>query len=192
MTIYVPQTIIAGDTIVFDVPAFTDPIGNSVDSGTYALHWYARTTASTQAADITGVAESSGWRVTVPYGTTSNFSSGLWTWQAIASTASVKYTAGRGQFNVKVSLEYSGSAGKFDDRSRAAIDLEYVDDAIRTLAQGGVVQEYTIGNRSLRRYKMSELLALRDSLKAEVDRERRAERISQGLGNLGVTRVRFI
>ena len=39
---------------------------------------------------------------------------------------------------------------------------------------------------------MTELLELRDSLKAEVDRERRAEKIKQGLGNPGVTRVRFI
>ena len=37
-----------------------------------------------------------------------------------------------------------------------------------------------------------ELLQLRDNLKAEVDRERRAEKVRQGLGNPGVTRVRFI
>ena len=55
-----------------------------------------------------------------------------------------------------------------------------------------MVQEYTIGGRSLKRYKMGELLQLRDNLKAEVDRERRAEKVRQGLGNPGVTRVRFI
>lgn len=192
MTISVPQTIYAGDTIKFDVPAFTDSLGNSIDSGTYTLTWYARTSVSAQGASITGVAESTGWRVTVPSATTATFDAGSWSWQAIATTASVKYTAGRGEFTVKPTLEYSGTAGKFDDRSRAAIDLDYVEEAIRTLAKGGVVQEYTIGNRSLRRYKMSELLQLRDNLKSEVDRERRAEKIKQGLGNPGVTRVRFI
>lgn len=192
MTISVPETIFAGDTIVFDVPAFTDSIGNSVDSGSYTLTWYARTNVSAQGASITGVAEGTGWRVTVPFATTAGFDAGLWTWQAVAATGSVKHTAGRGQFTVKPTLEYTGTAGKFDDRSRAAIDLSYVEDAIRTLAQGGVVQEYSIGSRSLKRYKMSELLQLRDTLRAEVDRERRAEKIKQGLGNPGVTRVRFI
>jgi hypothetical protein len=192
VTILVPETIYAGDTVIFDVPEFTDSIGTSVDSGTYTLVWYARTNVASEGASITGVAESTGWRVTIPSSTTSGFDAGLWTWQAIATSGSVQYTAGRGQFTVKATLEYSGDPSAFDDRSRAKIDLDYVEAAIRTLAQGGVVQEYTIGGRSLKRYKMAELLQLRDALKAEVDRERRAEKIKQGLGNPGVTRVRFV
>lgn len=192
MTISVPEIIYAGDTIIFDVPAFTDPVGENVDSGTYTLVWYARTNTASEGASITGVAEADGWRITVPSSTTTGFDAGLWTWQAIATSESLQYTAGRGQFTVKATLEYSGTPGAFDDRSRAEIDLEKVEAAIRTLAEGGVVQEYTIGNRSLKRYKMGELLQLRDALKAEVDRERRAEKVRQGLGNPGVTRVRFI
>lgn len=192
MTILVPDTIYAGDTVIFDVPAFTDSIGTEIASGTYTLTWYARTNTALEGATITGVAESTGWRVTVPSSTTAGFDAGLWTWQAIATSGSVQYTAGRGQFTVKATLEYSGDPTAFDDRSKAQIDLDYVEAAIRTLAQGGVVQEYTIGGRSLKRYKMAELLQLRDALKAEVDRERRAEKVKQGLGNPGVTRVRFI
>lgn len=192
MTILVPDTIYAGDTVIFDVPAFTDSIGTEIASGTYTLTWYARTNTASEGATITGVAESTGWRVTVPSSTTAGFDAGLWTWQAIATSGAVQYTAGRGQFTVKATLEYSGDPTAFDDRSRAQIDLDYVEAAIRTLAQGGVVQEYTIGGRSLKRYKMAELLQLRDALKAEVDRERRAEKVKQGLGNPGVTRVRFI
>jgi hypothetical protein len=192
VTILVPDTIYAGDTVIFDVPAFTDSIGTEIASGTYTLTWYARTNTALEGATITGVAESTGWRVTVPSSTTAGFDAGLWTWQAIATSGSVQYTAGRGQFTVKATLEYSGEPTAFDDRSKAQIDLDYVEAAIRTLAQGGVVQEYTIGGRSLKRYKMAELLQLRDALKAEVDRERRAEKVKQGLGNPGVTRVRFI
>ena len=192
MTISVPEIIYAGDTIIFDVPAFTDPVGENVDSGTYTLVWYARTNTASEGASITGVAEADGWRITVPSSTTTGFDAGLWTWQAIATSGALQDTAGRGQFTVKATLEYAGTPGAFDDRSRAEIDLEKVEAAIRTLAEGGVVQEYTIGNRSLKRYKMGELLQLRDALKAEVDRERRAEKVRQGLGNPGVTRVRFI
>lgn len=192
MTISVPDLIYAGDTVIFDVPEFTDPVGDTISSSDYTLTWYARTNTASEGATIVGVAEGTGWRITVPATTTTGFDAGLWTWQAIATKNALQYTAGRGQFTVKATLSYSGTPGAFDDRSRAEIDLGYVETAIRTLAQGGVVQEYTIGSRSLKRYKMSELLQLRDTLKAEVDRERRAEKVKQGLGNPGVTRVRFI
>ena len=191
MTILVPELIYAGDTVIFDVPEFTDSIGTTISSGTYTLKWYARTNAASGGTTITGAAESTGWRVTVPAATTLTFGAGLWSWQAIATYSTVQFTAGRGQFTVKGSAAYTGTPGAFDDRSRAEIDLSYVETAIRTLSQGGMVQEYTIGNRNLKRYKMPELLQLRDVLKAEVYRERRAEKIRQGLGNPGVARVRF-
>ena len=191
MTILVPDLIYAGDTVIFDVPAFKDAIGTSIDSGTYTLNWYARTNTASEGATITGVAEGDGWRITVPSATTAGFDAGLWTWQAIATYSSTQYTAGRGQFTVKATASYSGTPGAFDDRSRAEIDLSYVEAAIRTLSQGGMVQEYSIGGRSLRRYKMTELLELRSTLQNEVAMERRREKIRQGLGNPGIAKVRF-
>lgn len=191
MTILVPDLIYAGDTVVFDVPAFKDAIGTSISSGTYTLTWYARTNTASEGATIVGTAEGDGWRVTVPAATTTGFNAGLWTWQAIATYSTVQYTAGRGQFTVKATAAYTSTPGAFDDRSRAEIDLDYVEAAIRTLAQGGMVQEYTIGGRSLRRYKMIELLQLRDDLKNEIAMERKREKIRQGLGNPGLAKVRF-
>ena len=192
MSILVPELIYAGDTVIFDVPAFTNSIGTQIDSNTYTLKWYARTNVNHEGATITGAAEGDGWRITVPSSTTTGFDAGTWTWQAVATYSTNQYTAGRGQFTDKATAVYDGQPGAFDDRSRAEIDLEKVETAIRTLASGGMVQEYTIGSRSLKKYKMGELLQLRDNLKAEVDRERRAEKVRQGLGNPGVTRVRFI
>lgn len=191
MSILVPDLIYAGDTVVFDVPAFKDAIGTSIDSGTYTMKWYARTNTASEGATITGTAESTGWRITVPAATTANFDAGLWTWQAIATYSTFQYTAGRGQFTVKATAAYTNTPGAFDDRSRAEIDLSYVEAAIRTLAQGGMVQEYSIGGRSLRRYKMVELLQLRDDLKNEIAMERKREKIRQGLGNPGLAKVRF-
>lgn len=191
MSILVPDLIYAGDTVVFDVPAFKDAIGTNIDSGTYTMKWYARTNTASEGATITGTAEGTGWRITVPAATTANFDAGLWTWQAIATYSTFQYTAGRGQFTVKATAAYTNTPGAFDDRSRAEIDLSYVEAAIRTLAQGGMVQEYTIGGRSLRRYKMIELLQLRDDLKNEIAMERKREKIRQGLGNPGLAKVRF-
>jgi hypothetical protein len=191
VTILVPDLIYAGDTVVFDVPSFKDAIGTNIDSGTFTLTWYARTNTASEGATIVGTASGSGWRVTVSSATTAAFDAGLWTWQAIATYSSTQYTAGRGQFTVKASAVYTGTPGAFDDRSRAEIDLSYVDAAIRTLSQGGMVQEYSIAGRSLRRYKMTELLELRSTLQNEVAMERRRERIRQGLGNPGLAKVRF-
>ena len=191
MTILVPDLIYAGDTVIFDVPSFKDSIGTVIDSGTYTLKWYARTNTASEGTTITGTAEGDGWRITVPASTTADFDAGLWTWQAVATYNSTQYTAGRGQFTVKTSAVYSGTPGAFDDRSRAEIDLGYVEAAIRTLSQGGMVQEYSIGGRSLRRYKMTELLELRSTLQNEVAMERRREKIRQGLGNPGLAKVRF-
>jgi hypothetical protein len=191
VSILVPDLIYAGDTVVFDVPAFKDAIGTNIDSGTYTMKWYARTNVASEGATITGTAEGTGWRITVPAATTTNFDAGLWTWQAIATYSTFQYTAGRGQFTVKATAAYTSTPGAFDDRSRAEIDLSYVEAAIRTLAQGGMVQEYTIGGRSLRRYKMVELLQLRDDLKNEIAMERKREKIRQGLGNPGLAKVRF-
>ena len=191
MSILVPDLIYAGDTVVFDVPAFKDAIGTNIDSGTYTMKWYARTNTASEGATITGTAEGTGWRITVPAATTANFDAGLWTWQAIATYSTFQYTAGRGQFTVKASAAYTSTPAAFDDRSRAEIDLSYVEAAIRTLAQGGMVQEYSIGGRSLRRYKMVELMQLRDDLKNEIAMERKREKIRQGLGNPGLAKVRF-
>jgi len=191
VSILVPNLIYAGDTVVFDVPAFKDAIGTNINSGTFTLTWYARTNTANEGATVVGAAEGTGWRVTIPAAMTTGFDAGLWTWQAIATYSTQQYTAGRGQFTVKASAKYAGSPGAFDDRSRAEIDLSYVETAIRTLAQGGMVQEYQIGGRSLRRYKMAELLQLRDDLKSEIAMERKAEKIRQGLGNPGLAKVRF-
>lgn len=191
MSILIPSLIYAGDTLIFDVPAFKDAIGTTIDSSLYTLTWYARTNVANEGTTVVGTPESTGWRVTVAASTTSGFDAGLWTWQAIATYSTLTYTAGRGQFTVKASAKYAGSPGAFDDRSRAEIDLSYVEAAIRTLAQGGMVQEYAIGGRSLKRYKMVELLQLRDDLKNEIAMERKAEKIRQGLGNPGLAKVRF-
>tara|TARA_R100000458_G_scaffold22392_2_gene20059 strand:+ start:529 stop:1116 length:588 start_codon:yes stop_codon:yes gene_type:complete len=190
-TILVPDLIYPADTVIFDVPDFTDPIGDPVTNTNYALNWYARTNTASEGATITGVDEGAGWRVTVPSSTTTTFDAGTWTWQAIATYGSTRYTAGRGQFTVKASAYYIGTPGAFDDRSRAEIDLGHVETAIRTLAEGGMVQEYAIGGRSLKRYKMGELLQLKAELENEINMERRKEKMRQGLGNPGLAKVRF-
>ena len=194
-TILVPDLIYTADTVAFDIDSWTEHPDITVSNTAYTLKWYARTNTASEGATITGVAEGSGWRVTVPSATTNGFDAGTWTWQVVATKSDGTegtYTGGRGQFTVKTATTYSGTPGAYDDRSRAEIDLGHVETAIRTLAEGGMVQEYTIGGRSLKRYKMAELLQLKAELENEINMERRKEKIRQGLGNPGLAKERFV
>ncbi len=76
MTILVPDLIYAGDTVIFDVPSFTNLIGTVIDSGTYTLKWYARTNTASEGTTITGTAEGDGWRITIQASTTTDFDAG--------------------------------------------------------------------------------------------------------------------
>jgi len=193
-TILVPDLIFTGNTIAFDVPSWTEHPDLTISSTAYTLKWYARSRVSV-GATITATTEGEGWRVTVPAATTAALTAGDWLWEVVGTKTDGTegtYTGGRGHFTVKQTASYTGTVTAYDDRTRAEIDLGHVETAIRTLAEGGMVQEYSIGGRSLKRYKMGELLQLKAELENEINMERRKEKMRQGLGNPGLAKVRFV
>lgn len=82
------------------------------------------------------------------------------------------------------------SAG-FDARTQTEIDLENVQKAMRAMISGGAVQEYQIGNRSVKKMSMEALITLESKLKYQIARERRAKSIAAGLGDPSNVLVRF-
>ena len=135
-----------------------------------------------------------GWQVTLSAQTTAAMAASAWELQVVSTVSGAPITTGRGSFTVRRSLAFSGTAGAFDDRSQAQIDLDAVEEAIRVLASGA--QEYQIGGlgsggRKVRRVDLAELIKWRDRLKADVAREKRAEAIAQGLGDPRRLYVRF-
>jgi hypothetical protein len=135
-----------------------------------------------------------GWQVTLTAETTAAMAAGGWQLQVVSTVNGAPVTTGRGSFTVRRSLAFSGTAGAFDDRSQAQIDLAAVEEAIRALSTGA--QEYTIGGlgtggRKVRRPDLPELIKWRDRLKSDVAREKRAEMIAQGLGDPRRIYVRF-
>lgn len=188
----IPAQIRAGDTVKWRDAASTDTLGNAISSSNgWTLTYYFRTNTASEGATAVGVAYDSGWEVTLAAATTAVFDPGHWYWQAIASKGSDKVTLGAGQLQVLENLAYAGTPGAFDGRSQAHKDLDAVDAAIRALINGGVVQEYRIGNRQLKRYDLAELQVLRSRLIAEVKREQAADAIANGLGNPHSVFVRF-
>lgn len=187
----IPDQIRAGDTVKWRVNPTTDAFGNAVDSGSWALTYYLRTNTASEGATVVGSAYGNGWELTISAATSSGFDAGQWYWQAVATKASEKITIGSGGFEVLPGLGYAGSPSAFDGRSQARKDLDAVDAAIRAIISGGGVAEYSIGQRSLKKYSLSELQVLRSRLIAEVKREEAASMIAQGLGNPHNLFVRF-
>lgn len=189
----IPQKIQAGTTAIWVDDATVDIFGNAVDNSTHSLTYYLRTNTATEGVTAVGATYQSGWKTTLDTATTTGMNAGVWYFQTVAvnlSDSSV-LELGRGSFSVEASLTYSGTPGAFDGRSQAQIDLDAVQAAIRAIISGGAVAEYRIGTRSLKKYELSELLALESRLKAEVVREKKAEMIANGLGNPSSLFVRF-
>jgi hypothetical protein len=187
----IPATIRAGATIQWRDIAARDSLGNPISSSTYALTYYLRFNAASEGATVVGSAYGSGWEFTIAAGTSTNFDAGTWYWQAVATSGSISHTLGAGQVTVEPGLNYTGAPAAFDGRTQSQKDLDSVQSAIRALVSSGVVQEYTIGSRRLKKYDLAELLALESRLKAEVVREKKASMIANGLGNPHSLFVRF-
>jgi hypothetical protein len=190
----IPSSITAGVDVVWIDAATTDIFGNDVTNVTHNLTYYFRLNTAGEGASATGVAYENGWKVTLPAATSAAMdASPNWYFQALLTAISggavTEYS--RGQIEVQASLVYAGSPAAFDGRTQAQKDLDAVQAAIRSLMTGGATQEYRIGNRSLKRYDLTELLALESRLKAVVARENKAKLIASGLGDPNNLYVRF-
>ncbi len=190
----IPSSITAGVDVVWTDAATTDIFGNDVTSATHNLTYYFRLNTAGEGATATGVPYENGWKVTLPAATSAGMDASTnWYFQALLTAISggavTEYS--RGQIEVQASLVYAGSPAAFDGRTQSQKDLDAVQAAIRSLMTGGATQEYRIGNRSLKRYDLTELLALESRLKAVVARENKAKLVASGLGDPNNLYVRF-
>jgi hypothetical protein len=187
----IPTTIRAGDTVKWRDDSTVDVFGTAITSADWTLTYYLRTNTASEGATITGSAYGTGWQFTIAAGTSTNFDAGKWYWTAVATKDTEVLTLGNGGLTVNAALTYSGTPGAFDGRTQAQKDLDAVQAAIRAILSGGVVQEYRIGTRNLKKYDLADLLQLEGKLKADVKREEQAELIANGLGNPRNMFVRF-
>lgn len=189
----IPPSIIAGDSAAWIDHPFADALGNPVDATAYTLSYSLRGPAAA-GLDITCTAQGTGWACTLSTAQSVTLNTGVtparWFWQAYATKAGARITAGEGQLIVRPNLAGISNA-VFDGRSEAEQILTTVQSAIKARIDGDAVTEYTIGSRSLKKEPMSELLKLRDRYRTIVSRERKAQGIKNGLGNPTRLGVRF-
>jgi hypothetical protein len=184
MAISFPETVRAGDTVLWSVDPTTDARGGAISSTEgWALTYYFRTNHTHEGATVEGVADGvGGWDLTLPAATTADFDAGRYFYQALATNGDLAQTIAGGTFEVLASLAYAGQPGAFDGRSQARIDLEQVQTAIRALISGNV-QKYRIGERELTRIDLAELKERESQLMAQVAREELGRNVA---GNLFV------
>lgn len=182
----VPALIYAGDTVKWNEPATPDY--NSA-AGWTATFYLRHSTGGEHFASLVGVADGAGgWNFTISATQSALLDeNGHW-WQITVSKDAERFTLGTGTLSVKANIPTTNT---FDGRTQAQIDLDAVRAAMRAIVTGGATQEYSIGNRSLKKMAMADLIALETKLKADVAREARADRLAKGMNSGRAVYVRF-
>ncbi len=185
----IPSQITAGDSISWIDDPTSDNLGNPIDSGLWTLK-YAFQQTGTANVSVTSVTEGSGWKTSLTKTQTAAWSPSLPVfWQAYAEKASERVTLASGSVEINPNVSTANTSTEL--RSQAQQDLDAVQAAMRAMISGGAVAEYTIGNRSLRKISLTDLIIMESKLKAQVASERKAEMIQNGLGNPHNVFVRF-
>lgn len=179
-----PKKFFAGDIVQWRLDATTDTFGESISSPDWSVIYYLRTNTNAEGATVNSSAYGTGFAFEIAPATTANFDAGSWFYQAVANeSGNKKQTIASGRFEVLASRAYTGTPAALDGRTQLKKDFDAIEAAIRAIIDGGVVQEYKIGSRDVKKYDLTELIMLRDKYKGMLVREQKAEMIANGLGN---------
>jgi len=146
-------------------------------AGTWTLtYWFKQLAASGAKFSAVATASGSTHSVSVAAATTAAYTAGEYSWVAVVASGAEVYEVDRGTLTLLP--KYNADAA-LDDRSHARVVLDAIEAVIEnraTLDQ----QEYTIGNRSLKRMSVDELMKFRDKYRAEVYAEEQGEAARNG------------
>ena len=192
----IPLIVNAGDSVGWSEVAFSDPVlGQIAASGGWSLTFSVRGTQGSGGLDLVGTAAGSGWSFSLTPAQSAGLNAGsavvVWSWQAYATKAGARVTAGTGVLRVRPNLAGLAATAAFDGRSQAEQDLEAVRAELKSRVSGGLTVEYAIGGRSLKKEPVASLLALEQRCLRIIRRERQAQAAANGLGNPRRFGVRF-
>lgn len=185
-----PTIFVPGDTL-----SWTIELADYLPGDGWTLN-YAFVKSGTAAIVIAGTDNLDGTHLIEMASTdTDDFATGHWQWQAyVTKTGGERHTVRTG--TVEVMVDYATQTTGYDARSTAQVQLDAIEALISTKLAGGDVSSYSIstgsGSRSWAGMSLQELQIARDKLKAEVAREKAAERINSGLGGGRKILTRFL
>ena len=151
------------------------------------IYWFKKTGATQANFSITATADGAYFAVTVSASTTDAYTAGTYTWAAIVTAGSESFEVDHGALEL---LPKYSAVANLDDRSHARKTL----DAINAVIEGRATldqQEYAIGNRSLKRMPIADLLMFKSRYEMYVASEVAADRLAQGRTIGGKIQVRL-
>lgn len=181
-----PAELIAGDLWTWKRTDLGSDYLNSLYTLTYKLRPEGATTGTT--LTITATASGADYLVSVAAATTAGYAAGEYNWSAFITrdSDSERFQVDYGTLTVKPDLAVATT----DPRSHAKITLDALESVIEDRATKDQMS-YSIGGRSLSRMSVDDLLKFRNTYRAEVKKEDRAEARRNGKGNKGRVLVRF-
>lgn len=175
-----PQSFTAGDTV-----KWTKSLPDYPASQGWTLTYYA--IEKNHKFSVVATASGNDFAITIPATTSDDFVVGHYFWEAQVTKAGERFTIERGTFDVLTNI---AAQNNWDGRSHARKTLDAIEAVIEGRASTDQ-QEYSIGNRSLKRTPIADLIVLADKYRAMVNAEENAEAIAQGRGAKNRILVRF-
>jgi hypothetical protein len=177
------ETITVGDTLDFSTTVADYPPG---DGWTLKFRLVPRAAGPTPIL-LTSAADGDAHRVQVGPTTAATWTAGDYSWTSWVEKTGARYTVSEGQVTL---LPDPAVVTSRDNRSQVRKTL----DAINAVIEGRATkdqQEYSIGDRTLKRMPIADLLKFRDRYRGEANAEANAERIAAGLGGRNRVLVRL-
>ncbi len=179
-----PHTLRAGDTWQWR----RDDLATDYPAGTWTLTYRFRH-PSAAGFEIVASASGTAHAVTVAAATTAAYTAGTYAWQAqVSNGAGEKHTVDEGTLTVAPSFFAGLASATYDSRTTARKILDAIEQLLVGITD---VQEYSVGDVSIKRMSRVELLTARSQLQAEVRAEDMAERLRNGERVPNRLQVRF-
>lgn len=175
-----PAVIFTGDTW-----AWTRELADYPASAGWVLKYVLIN--STGRINITAGADGDIHEVSVAAATTAGYTVGAYTWHAFVELAAERYTVGQGSVTVRAG--YATGSGGADARTQAETALQDAITALATYtASRGMVNEYSIGGRTMKFRSIDEIRSLINFWRGEVAREADPNNLLPGSGKKILTR----
>jgi len=184
-----PLELVAGDLITWRRDDLTGDYPTADYSLRYSFQCDEHAGGTKHNFDVDGSEDAAGYYVQITGATTLALNHyGHYTWQAyiIRTSDSARITIGSGQVNIAPDLDTQDN----DARSHANIMLHKIQSLLEGRADADVAS-YSIGNRSLNKLSIDELLKWRDYYRAEYAKETRMAAIKAGKPGTQLVKVRF-
>lgn len=169
-----PEQVVVGDYIQWT----RSDLSGDYPTDSYTATYVARITGGGNTEiQLTGTAYNGNYLFTVDSETSADFVAGYYHWQLeiVRDSDGNRVVVDTGAFDAVVDLDVGGT----DPRTHAEIMLDKIESILENRADSDV-SDYSIGNRSLTKIPLKELMMWRDRYRAEFYQEKRKLRAKQG------------